>query len=235
MQVHVRSQQVVDHQAEEGRGRRESAPRSFTRLARDIMVAAREGGGDESANPRLKLGDRQARARPICPKTISNAPSKRALEKLPAAKSWKYATKVTVLKASPISSRSSPTTRIAPWPKIKHAFSKHEGSLATNGAVMWQFDQKGYHHASRATADFDEVFLEAAEAGAEDVVDEDGDRHGLYRRAMNSRHRGAGACHTPVIQFDDCELRWIPQNELDSAPSPKRLQNMRLMETAGRI
>ena len=91
--------------------------------------------------------------------------------------------------------------------EIKHAFSKHAGSLATNGAVMWQFDQKGYI-TLKGEADFDAVFMEAAEAGADDVVDEDGiiavytarDDFAAVEQALTS----AG------YELEDRELRWFP-------------------------
>ena len=110
--------------------------------------------------------------------------------------------------------------------EIKHAFSKHSGSLATNGAVMWQFDQKGFI-TLKGEADFDEVFMEAAEAGAEDVVDEDGiiavytarDDFAAVEQALTD----AG------YELEDSELRWFPQNEVE-VPAGKALQNMRLME-----
>ena len=91
---------------------------------------------------------------------------------------------------------------------------------------MWQFDQKGYL-TIRGEADFDDVFMQAADAGADDVVEEDGiiavytprDGFGAVEQALSA----AG------FDFEDSELRWFPQNEIDVS-SGKALQNMRLME-----
>ena len=197
----------------------------FTRLGRDIMVAAREGGGDESANPRLKLAIAKARSSNMPKDNIERAVKKgtgeiaggdvvEMLYEGYGPEGVAYIVEILT---------DNKNRALA---EIKHAFSKHAGSLATNGAVMWQFDQKGYITLPGA-ADFDEVFMEAAEAGAEDVVDEDGviavytsrDDFAAVEQAMTE----AG------YELEDCELRWFPQNEVE-IPTGKALQNMRLME-----
>ncbi len=197
----------------------------FTRLGRDIMVAAREGGGDESANPRLKLAIVKARAANMPKDNIERAIKKgtgeiaggEVVEMLYEGYGPEGVAYIVEIMTD---------NKNRALAEIKHAFSKHAGSLATNGAVMWQFDQKGYLTVKGA-ADFDDVFMEAAEAGAEDVVDEDGviavytarDDFGAVEQALTE----AG------YELEDCELRWFPQNEVE-VPTGKALQNMRLME-----
>ena len=93
-------------------------------------------------------------------------------------------------------------------------------------AFVWQFDQKGFL-TIKGEVDFDELFMEAAEAGADDVVDEEGvitvytprEEFGTVEQALTE----AG------YEFEDSELRWFPQNEIEIATS-KAVQNMRLME-----
>ena len=198
----------------------------FTRLGRDIMVSAREGGGDEGANPRLKLAIAKARAANMPKENIERAIKKGTGEiaggEVVEIRYEGYGPEGVAYIVEILTDN-----RNRALAEVKHAFSKHEGSLATNGAVMWQFDQKGYI-TIKGESDFDELFLEAAEAGAEDVVDEEGivtvytprDEFSAVEQALTQ----AG------YQFDDCELRWFPQNELDISRS-KALQNMRLMET----
>ena len=197
----------------------------FTRLGRDIMVAAREGGGDESANPRLKLAIAKARAANMPKDNIERAIKKgtgeiaggEVVEMLYEGYGPEGVAYIVEIMTD---------NKNRALAEIKHAFSKYAGSLATNGAVMWQFDQKGYL-TLKGAADFDEVFMEAAEAGAEDVVEEDGviavftarDDFGAVEQALTE----AG------YELEDCELRWFPQNEVE-IPTGKALQNMRLME-----
>ncbi|MCY3796649.1 MAG: YebC/PmpR family DNA-binding transcriptional regulator [Chloroflexi bacterium] len=197
----------------------------FTRLGRDIMVAAREGGGDESANPRLKLAIAKARAANMPKDNIERAIKKgtgeiaggEVVEMLYEGYGPEGVAYIVEIMTD---------NKNRALAEIKHAFSKYDGSLATNGAVIWQFDQKGYL-TLKGAADFDEVFMEAAEAGAEDVVDGDGviaiytarDDFGAVEQALTK----AG------YELEDCELRWFPQNEVE-VPTGKALQNMRLME-----
>ncbi len=197
----------------------------FTRLGRDIMIAAREGGGDESANPRLKLAIAKARAANMPKDNIERAIKKgtgeiaggEVVEMLYEGYGPEGVAYIVEIMTD---------NKNRALAEIKHAFSKYDGSLATNGAVIWQFDQKGYL-TLKGAADFDEVFMEAAEAGAEDVVDGDGviaiytarDDFGAVEQALTK----AG------YELEDCELRWFPQNEVE-VPTGKALQNMRLME-----
>jgi len=197
----------------------------FTRLGRDIMVAAREGGGDENANPKLKLAIAKARSANMPKENIERAKKKgtgeiaggEVVEMLYEGYGPEGVAYIVEIMTD---------NKNRALAEIKHAFSKHEGSLATSGAVMWQFDQKGYL-TIRGEADFDDVFMQAADAGADDVVEEDG------IIAVYTPRDGFGAVEQALgaagFEFEDNELRWFPQNEIDVSTG-KALQNMRLME-----
>ncbi len=197
----------------------------FTRLGRDIMVAAREGGGDEGTNPRLKLAVSKARAANMPKDNIERAIKKGTGEiaggELVEIIYEGYGPEGVAYIVEIMTDNKNRALA-----EIKHAFSKHEGSLATSGAVMWQFDQKGYL-TIRGEADFDDVFMQAADAGADDVVEEDG------IIAVYTPRDGFGAVEQALtaagFDFEDSELRWFPQNEVDVSTG-KALQNMRLME-----
>ena len=197
----------------------------FTRLGRDIMVAARENGGDENANPKLKLAIAKGRAANMPKENIERAIKKgtgeiaggdvvEMLYEGYGPEGVAYIVEILT---------DNKNRALA---EVKHAFSKYAGSLATNGAVMWQFDQKGFM-TLKGDLDFDAVFMEAAEAGADDVVDEDG-----VITVYTSREAFAAveqAMSTAGYEFEECELRWFPQNEVE-VPKGKALQNMRLIE-----
>ena len=197
----------------------------FTRLARDIMVAARESGGGENSNPKLKLAVSKARAANMPKDNIERA-LKKGTGEIEGGEVVEmiyegYGPEGVAYIVEIITDNKNRSLA-----EVKHAFNKHEGSLATNGAVMWQFDQKGFMIV-RGEVDFDELFMEAADAGADDVVEEDGivtvytprDEFGTVEQALTQ----AG------YEFDDCELRWFPQNEIETTTG-KALQNIRLME-----
>ena len=197
----------------------------FTRLARDIMVAAREGGGDENANPKLKLAITKARAANMPKENIERAVKKGTGEiaggEVVEILYEGYGPEGVAYIVEILTDNKNRALA-----DVKHAFNKHDGSLATNGAVMWQFDQKGYI-TIKGESDFDDLFMEAAESGADDVLDEEGiitvytprDEFAAVEQALAS----AG------YEFEDSELRWFPQNEMD-VPKGKALQNMRLIE-----
>ena len=132
----------------------------FTRLGRDIMVAAREGGGDENANPKLKLAIAKARSANMPKENIERAKKKgtgeiaggEVVEMLYEGYGPDGVAYIVEILTD---------NRNRALAEIKHAFSKHSGSLATNGAVMWQFDQKGFI-TLKGEADFDNVFRRRA-------------------------------------------------------------------------
>lgn len=197
----------------------------FTRLGRDIVVAARDGGGDENANPRLKLAIAKARAANMPKDNIERAIKKgtgeieggdvvEMLYEGYGPEGVAYIVEILT---------DNKNRALA---EIKHAFSKNEGSLATNGAVLWQFDRKGYI-TIKGEIDFDDLFMEAAEAGAEDVVDDDGIITVYTPR--DDFNTVESALSEAGYAFEDSELRWFPQNEIDISKG-KALQNMRLME-----
>ena len=197
----------------------------FTRLGRDIMVAARESGGDENVNPKLKLAIVNARAANMPKENIERA-IKKGTGEIAGGDVIEMCYEGYGPEGVAYIVEILTDNRNRALAEVKHAFSKYAGSLATNGAVMWQFDQKGFI-SIKGEADFDEVFMEAAEAGAEDVVDEEGVIAVYASRdvfaAVEQTLTSAG------YEFEYCELRWFPQNEVD-IPTGKALQNMRLME-----
>ncbi|MDE2855596.1 MAG: YebC/PmpR family DNA-binding transcriptional regulator [Chloroflexota bacterium] len=196
----------------------------FTRLGRDIMIAAREGG-DESANPKLKLAIAKGRAANMPKENIERAIKKGAGEiaggEVVEMLYEGYGPEGVAYIVEILTDNKNRALA-----EVKHAFSKYAGSLATNGAVIWQFDQKGFI-TLKGDVDFDDLFMEAAEAGADDVVDEDG-VIAVYT-ARDNFAAVEGALSAAGYEFDDCELRWFPQNEVQ-VPTGKALQNMRLME-----
>ena len=197
----------------------------FTRLGRDIMVAAREGGGDEGTNAKLKLAMSKARAANMPKDNIERA-IKKGTGEIAGGELVEIVYEGYGPEGVAYIVKTMTDNKNRALAEIKHAFSKHAGRLATAGAVMWQFDQKGYL-TIQGEADFDELFMQAADAGADDVVEEDGlitvytprDEYRSVEHALSE----AG------FAFEDSELRWFPHNEID-VPTGKALQNMRLME-----
>ena len=111
--------------------------------------------------------------------------------------------------------------------EVKHVLNRTGGSLASSGAVAWQFEQKGYIALSGDGHDFEEVFMAAAEAGAEDVVDENGTLAIYTPRELLATVEEA--LTAAGYEVEESELRWEAKNEAE-LPVDKALANMKLMD-----
>lgn len=198
----------------------------FTRLARDISMAAREGGGDENANPKLKLAIVKAKASNMPKENIERAIQRgtggAGGDDLEDISYEGYGPDGVAYMVSVLTDNKNRTLA-----EIKHAFSRAGGSLASAGSVAWQFEMKGYLTVNGENLDFDEVFMTAAEAGATDVENEDG-LISVYtpREMLAAVEQALTNAKYPV---EEAELRWEAKNETE-VPVEKALANMRLAE-----
>jgi YebC/PmpR family DNA-binding regulatory protein len=198
----------------------------FTRLARDIMLAARDGGGDENANPRLKLAIAKAKTANMPKDNIERA-IKRGTGELDGIQMDEITYEGYGPDGVAYIIEVLTDNKNRALAEIKHAFNRNGGSLASVGAVAWQFEQKGYIVLKGDALDFEQVFMIAAEAGAEDVVDEGGtvvvytprELFGAVEQALTD----------DSFEIDVSELRWEPNNE-NEVGVDLALKNMRLAE-----
>ena len=197
----------------------------FTRLAREIAVAAREGGADENSNPRLKLAVAKAKAGNMPRENIERAVLRGSGnlegEDLVEITYEGYGPDGVAYLIDTLTDNKNRTLA-----DIKHALNKSGGSLASAGSVSWQFSRKGYV-ALDGDVDFEEVFLVAAEAGADDVLEEEGAVAVWtpYELLASVEHVLAGAGYSVA----ESELRWEANNETDLPPE-KAMQHLRLHE-----
>lgn len=198
----------------------------FTRLARDIVMAARDGGPDENGNPRLKLAIQKAKAENMPKDNIE-----RAIQRGAGGGDGAQMDEITYEGYGPegvaylVDVLTDNKNRALA--EIKNVFNRAGGSLASAGTVSWQFDKKGVITLKGENLDYEEVFMIAAEAGADDVANEDGllevytprDQFGAVEQALSE----AG------YEIEDAELRWEAKNETEIGVE-KALANMKLME-----
>lgn len=198
----------------------------FTRLARDIMMAAREGGGDESMNPKLKMAVQKAKEANMPKDNIERA-IKKGTGELEGGQMEEITYEGYGIDGIAFMVEVITDNKNRALAEIKHVFNKTGGNLATNGAVSWQFDMKGYIALNKEGIDFDEVFMVAAEAGAEDVVAEE-DMIIIY----TPREMFAAVEQTVSengYKIAESELRWEPQNETEQ-PTDVALKNMKILD-----
>jgi YebC/PmpR family DNA-binding regulatory protein len=152
----------------------------FTKIIREITVAARESGGDLDANPRLRAAVAAAKA--------ANMPAdniKRAIDRGTGDLDGVSYEEVSFEGYGPggvaVMLELLTDNRNRTTPEIRHLFSKHGGNLGENGRVSWLFTRKGLILVPRSTdVDEDQIMEVALEAGAEDLDTDDLDYYRVY-------------------------------------------------------
>lgn len=140
----------------------------WTRIIREIMVAARQGGGDISANPRLRLAVDKAKAANMPGDTIKKNIDK-ATGNLEGVTYEEIRYEGYGIGGAAIIVDCMTDNRVRTVAEVRHAFSKHGGNLGTEGSVAFQFKHCGQFVFAPGTSE-DQVMEVALEAGAEDVV-----------------------------------------------------------------
>jgi YebC/PmpR family DNA-binding regulatory protein len=145
----------------------------WTRAIREIMVAARAGGGDLSGNPRLRLAVEKAKAVNLPADTVKRNIDK-ATGNLEGVNYEEIRYEGYGIGGAAIIVDTMTDNRVRTVAEVRHAFSKHGGNMGTEGSVAFQFKHCGQFVFAPGTSE-DKVMEVALEAGAEDVVtDEDG-------------------------------------------------------------
>jgi len=147
--------------------------KAFSRINKEITVAARIGGGDPGFNPRLRLAVEKAKAENMPKDTIDRAIKKGTGElegyDLEEVQYEGYG-------AGGVAMLIEVTTdnRNRTLPEIRHLFSKYGGNLGEPGSVAWMFQKKGYLVIEKDKIEEEELLEIALEAGAEDVNEDGG-------------------------------------------------------------
>lgn len=141
----------------------------FTKLAREIIVAAKEGGGNPETNSRLRLAIEKAREASMPVENIRRAIQRGTGEGEDAANYQEmvyegYAPGGTAIMVSVLTDNKNRTVA-----DLRSIFSRNGGSLGESGCVGWMFDQKGLISVDKSQIDEDTLLEVALEAGAEDV------------------------------------------------------------------
>jgi len=143
----------------------------WTRLIREIMVAARQGGGDVSVNPRLRLAIDKAKAANMPGDTVKKNIDK-ATGNLEGVSYEEIRYEGYGIGGAAIIVDCMTDNRVRTVAEVRHAFSKHGGNLGTEGSVAFQFKHCGQFVFAPGTSE-DKVMEVALEAGAEDVITDD--------------------------------------------------------------
>ena len=184
---------------------------AFTKLIREITVAAREGGGSPDFNPRLRLAVDTAKAANMPSDNIERAIKKGTGElecvTYEEVSYEGYGPGGVALFIECLTDNQKRTVA-----EVRHILEKNDGNLGTAGSVAWQFNRKGQIYVDASKYDEDTVLEAALEAGAEDVGRE-GDEF-VVTTDSQSLHQVQGGLSAAGVDFEHAELSMIAKSEV---------------------
>ena len=185
----------------------------FTRLTREIVIAAREGGSDIDANFRLRLAVEKARSQNMPKDNIERAIRRGSGEDKDAADFEEvtyegYAPHGVALMIECVTDNRNRTVA-----EIRHILNRYNGSLGEGGSVAWQFNRVAAFSFPAEGQDEDRIFELAVEAGADDVRFEDEEIEIVG--PVESFKQIADELRAAKIRPEEAGLRLVPTNELE--------------------
>jgi YebC/PmpR family DNA-binding regulatory protein len=197
----------------------------FTRIAKEITIAAREGGGDPASNTALRLAVAKAKEANM-PKDNIDKAIKRGTGEIEGGELTDAIYEAYGPHSVGILIEVVTDNRNRAIADVRHTVTKYGGNMAEAGAVSWQFKRKGYISISDEV-DQDELFMVAAEAGAEDVQFNDGITEiysdlGAFRTVQE-------AVEAAGYKMDESSLIYDPANRVELSQSDT-LQVLNLIE-----
>jgi YebC/PmpR family DNA-binding regulatory protein len=202
---------------------------SWTKVIREITVAARSGGGDPGGNPRLRTAIDAAKAVNMPWDNID-----RAIKKGTGELEGSIYEELTYEGYGPggaaifiEATTDNPNRTVA---EIRHAFSRNGGNLGATNSVAWMFDRKGQIYLDASKSDEDATLEAALDAGAEDFARE-GDQY-IVTTAPAAFHAVQDALTGRKLAIDSAELTMVPRNtvRVEGADAERILKLMEVLE-----
>lgn len=185
----------------------------FTKLGKELTIAAKEGGGDPSFNPRLRLAVEKAKAGNM-PKDILERAIKKGTGELEGVDYQEiryegYGPSGTAFIVDVVTDNKNRSAS-----DVRSTFSKKGGNLGSDGAVAWMFNKKGeIIISSEQVKDSEEFMMEVLEAGAEDIIEEDGEYQVItdptdFRSVLDSLTEAG-------YKYEEAEVTMLPENKVN--------------------
>lgn len=184
----------------------------FTKLSREIIVAARLGGGDPDTNPRLRIAIEKARENSVPVDNIKRS-IQRGTGEIEGANYEQLTYEGYGPGGAALIVECTTENRNRTVADIRHAFSKHGGNLAENGSVSWQFNYVGMITIPRDGVDEDAITLAALEAGAEDVQSDEESYQVVT--SVENLHAANDALTQAGFKASDVTLTYLPTNKTE--------------------
>ncbi len=201
--------------------------KAFTKLIKEITVAARMGGGDQDGNPRLRLAVQKSKEQNMPADNIKRAIMKGTGE-LPGVSYEEilyeaYGPGGTAMLVEIMTDNKNRTVA-----EIRHVFSKHGGNLGEAGCVAWMFHKTGYILVEKSKADEDTLMSLALDAGADDMKSDDPEQYEIFT-APGELERVKKALEAKAVPLALAEVTQIPQTYV-KLEGKEAEQMLKLME-----
>ena len=203
----------------------------FTKIVKEIAIAARLGGGDPGGNPRLRTAIEKAKEVNMPHDNIKKAIMKGTGE-LPGVSYEEFVYEGYGPAGAAVMMEVLTDNKNRTLPEIRTIMSKCGGSLGETGCVSWMFDKKGYILVNKTKASEDSVMSVALEAGAEDMKNEPQEDNYEIITAPEDMNKVITALENANIPIESSEVSMIPQNYvvLDEKPAEQMLRLMDALE-----
>jgi YebC/PmpR family DNA-binding regulatory protein len=198
----------------------------FTRIIKELTVAARNGGGDADTNPRLRTIVAEAKAVNMPADNIKRA-IQRGTGELPGVSYDEITYEGYGPGGAAVIVETLTDNRNRTVGEIRHILSKHSGNLAAENSVAWMFDKKGYIVVDKSQAEEEALMAAALDAGADDMRD-DGDSWEVMS-APDAFQKVLDAVKALGIEPGAAEVAMLPQNYVKLEGKPAQ-QMIKLME-----
>ena len=200
----------------------------FTRLTREIVMAARDGGGDPNANFRLRLAVDKARSENMPKDNIERAIRRGSGEDKEGIVFEQiyyegYAPHGVAVMVETVTDNRNRTVS-----DLRHALTKAGGNMGEVGSVGWQFDRAAYFSFPSSAMNYDKAFELGIEAGANDVIEDNGTIEIIG--AVETFKDIANRLHAAGVQPEEAGLRMIPKQEID-LNTEQTVQVLKALET----
>jgi YebC/PmpR family DNA-binding regulatory protein len=194
----------------------------FTRIAKEITIASREGGGDPDANPRLRLAVQNAKA-----ENMPNENIKRAIQKGTGEIEGANYEEIFYEGYAPLGVavilETVTDNRNRTFSEIRSQFSKMGGNLGEAGAVAWNFDRKGVINVKTNGKSEDDFLEFVLESGAEDMEYDDESTRIIC--ALEDLHTCSKYFYEKKMEVTESKLEFIPKNlvKIDNVADAKKV------------
>ena len=183
----------------------------FTKLIKEITIAARDGGGDPNGNPRLRLAVDNAKAANMPADNIDRA-IKKATGELEGAHYEEityegYAPAGIAVLVEVVTDNKKRTVA-----EIRHLFSKGGGNMGEAGSVAWMFDKKGVLTLPRQNKTEDEMMEFVLDAGADDLQTEE--EVFIVQTSVESFESVRKALKEKKLEIENASLQWVAKNHI---------------------